>query len=148
MLLSLFIDQIKCLLGQDHIVARIRVVVLEHDLDDMVDLDVDAVVDYRLKQLQRVSVVLVGILFLLIELVRLVAEFLGCGEQLDCLLHLELLKQAEQEKCQLDLALHENVVFLSILCTGVNQILSHHVCLVLQHVLRLILEVTLCRDSV
>jgi len=148
MLFSLFIDKIKCLLGQDHIVARVRVVVLEHDLDDVVDLDVDAVVDYRLKQLQRVSVVLVGILFLLIELVGVVVEVLGCGEQLDCLLHLELLKQSEQEKCQLDLALHENIVLLSILCTNINQILSHHVCLVLQHVLRLILEVTLCRNSV
>ena len=78
-LLRLLIDQIKRLLGQGHVVASVSVMMLEHDLYDVVDLDIHAVVDYRLKQLKRVGVVLVGIVaHLLLKLIVVLVIILVC----------------------------------------------------------------------
>lgn len=107
--------------------------VLQHYFNDVVDFDVDAVLDDCGENFDRAVLLVTFVVFLLLANGLVIGVTVGgVGLKVDCLLHLEFFEESEKEEGQLELALHKQVLLLSVLGALVNQGLGHGLGLVFE----------------
>lgn len=104
LIFCLAIDNIQSFLWQLNIARpRIRIMMLQHNLNYMVDLDITAVSNDELHHFNRsVLIILIFLLFIMHFFDALGHAVVVLGE-VDCFLQLEFFEQAEEEKSHLDL---------------------------------------------
>lgn len=130
LVLGLAIYDLEGLLGKLDL-AGVSVLVLEHNLDDVVNLNVAAVTNHILHHFNCAVLV---VLFLVDLLHTAIASATRVMRQINRFLQLELLKQSEQKEGQLDLVILKQSSLLGLLTALLHKTLGHVLSLGVHHV--------------